>query len=116
MPDLSFNQVDDNLPAGAIIDDAANTDVKISVKALLGEPAVSLADGKISEFVSKFLDACSKAQSSYNTAQAVDLNSYPAPIPGIPVQDDQGNWYATFTHTVSVNVPLNRNETSGVIL
>jgi hypothetical protein len=118
MADLTLSQLDAQLPADAMV--AAGGDVMISLKALMGEDAVALNDAKVSEFVSKLLDACSKAQALYNSANAngdADLNSFPSPIAGIPVQDAvSGFWYSSFTHTVSVNVPLSRNETTGVTL
>lgn len=115
--DLSLAQLDAQLPAAAMVE--ANGDVVISLKALMGEAAVALTDAKTSEFVSKLLDACAKAQVAYNAANPAndaDLNSYPSPIAGVPIQDEAGNWYSSFTHTVSVNVPLSRNETTGVTL
>jgi hypothetical protein len=114
--DLTFGLLASSLPDDSIIVDAANNDIKISLKALMDETAVTISDSKVSEFVSKLLDGCSKAQSNFNASSSTDLNSYPAPTPGIPTQDANGIWYASFTHTVTVNVPLNRNETSGVLL
>jgi hypothetical protein len=114
--DLTFGDLEDNTPPGSIIIDAANNDIRISLKALMGEAAVAMADAKVSEAISKLLDSCAKAQVAFNAASATDLNSYPSPTPGIPTQDANGNWYASFTHTVTVNIPLNRNETSGVVL
>lgn len=118
MADLLLSQLDVQLPVAAMVE--AGGDVTISLKALMGETTVSLADPKVSEFVSKLLDACSKAQTAYNSANATadaDLNSFPAPFAGVPIQDAiTGEWYSAFTHTVSVNVPLSRNETTGVTL
>lgn len=114
--DLSFAALDQALPDGAIVEDVPNNDVKISLKVLMNEANVALGDSKVSEAVSKLLDACAKAQVAFNTASPVDLNSYPFPTPGIPTQDSDGNWFATFTHTVSVTIPLNRDQTSGVVL
>ena len=118
MADLLLSQLDLQLPAAAMVE--AGGDVTISLKALMGETAVSLTDAKVSEFVSKLLDACSKAQTAYNSSNATadaDLNSFPAPIAGVPIQNaTTGEWYSAFTHTVSVNVPLSRNDTTGVTL
>jgi hypothetical protein len=117
MADLLLSQLDAQLPAAAMVE--ASGDVTISLKALMGESAVALTDAKVSEFVSKLLDACSKAQVAYNAgngANDADLNSFPSPIAGIPIQDEAGEWYSSFTHTVSVNVPLSRNDTTGVTL
>ncbi|NJL39029.1 MAG: hypothetical protein HC833_21840 [Leptolyngbyaceae cyanobacterium RM1_406_9] len=114
--DLTFANLETAVPSGAIFRDETNSDIKISLKALMGENAVNWGDAKVSEAISKLLDGCSKAQTAFNAASATDLNSYPAPTPGIPTQDADGNWYASFTHTVTVNIPLNRNETSGVAL
>ncbi|NJO51975.1 MAG: hypothetical protein HC840_24060 [Leptolyngbyaceae cyanobacterium RM2_2_4] len=114
--DLTFANLEAALPPGSVVDDVATNDIKISLKALMGEAAVDFADPKVSEAISKLLDGCAKAQTAFNAASATDLNSYPAPTPGIPTQDADGNWYASFTHSVTVNIPLNRNETSGVVL
>jgi hypothetical protein len=118
MADLTFAQLDAQLPASAMT--VSGSDVIVSLKDLMGESAVALADAKVSEFVSKLLDACAKAQTAYNAANGAndaDLNSFPSPIAGIPTQDAvTGDWLTTFTHTVSVNVPLSRNETTGVTL
>jgi hypothetical protein len=118
MADLLLSQLDAQLPAAAMT--VSGSDVVISLQALMGETAVALTDAKVSEFISKLLDACAKAQVVYNAANAsgdADLNSFPSPIAGIPIQDSiSGEWYSSFTHTVSVNVPLSRNETTGVTL
>jgi hypothetical protein len=115
--DLTLAQLDAQLPASAMT--VSGSDVIISLKDLMGETSVALADAKVSEFISKLLDACAKAQNVYNAANATndpDLNSFPSPIAGIPTQDTAGDWFTTFTHTVNVQVPLNRNETTGVTL
>lgn len=118
MADLTLAQLDAQLPAAAMTE--ASGDVTISLKALTGETAVALADMKVSEVVSRLLDGCAKAQELYNSsngANDADLNSFPAPIAGVPVQDPTtGEWYSAFTHTVSVSVPLSRTETTGVTL
>lgn len=112
MSDLTFTKVAAKLPANSIVADGANNDVKISLKALMGETSVSLTDEKVGEFISKFLDACSAAQTDFNadSANTFDLRSYPSPSAGSPIRDSTtGNFSATFTYTVSLSVPLDKN-------
>lgn len=112
MADLTFTNVAAKLPVGAIVDDAANTDVKISLKALMGETSVALTDPKVGEAISKLLDGCANAQTDYNAdaGNSTDLRSYPTPTAGTPVRNaSTGVYSSTFTYTVSVAVPLNRD-------
>lgn len=112
MADLTFTQVQSKLPAGSITLDSANSDVKISLKALMGETAVALNDAKVGELISKFLDACASAQTDYNAnaANPKDLRSYNAPTASAPVRDTTtGAYSSTFNYTVSVQVPLDKN-------
>lgn len=116
MTDLRFQDVLAHLPAGAIVFDSANTDVLISLKSLLGESTVTPSDAKVAEAISKFLDGCSKAQSTYNadTSKPTDLRSYNPPTVGVPTADSNGVYAATFTYVVSVKIPLNKDSTVAI--
>ena len=118
MPDLSFTEVQAKLPSGTIVADTTNNDVKISLKALMNESSVAMADEKVGEAIAKFLDACASAQDDYNTSTSntEDLQSYPAPAAGAPIRNTLGVYESTFAYTVSVNVPLNRDQIQAVIL
>jgi len=112
MADLTFTQIAATAPANAITLDADNNDVVISLKALMGETSVALADPKVGEAISKLLDAASAAQVAYNadSGNAKDLRSYPAPSVGTPVRDTTSGVYSsTFTYTTSVAIPLNKD-------
>lgn len=89
MADLTLTQLQAKLPAGALTLDAANNDVKLSLKALMNEATVALTDTKVGEAISKLLDGAASAQSDYNAdaANLKDLRSYPAPAVGTPIKD-----------------------------
>lgn len=112
MSDLTFTQLVAQLPTNAIVADAPNNDVKISLKALMGESTVALTDEKVGEFISKFLDACAAAQTAFNAnvSNTYDFRSYPSASAGSPVKDaTTGQYSATFTYTCSLSIPLNRD-------
>ncbi len=111
MADLSFTQLAAALPANSLTETA--DDVTISLKTVMGEASVQLADTKVAEGLSKLLSAASTAQVTYNTANDPDLNSYPAPSFGTPVSDGSGGFQATITHTLNVQAPLDTNEITG---
>jgi uncharacterized MnhB-related membrane protein len=111
MSDLTLQNIQAKLPAGAIVLDGANDDVRVSLKALMGESAVALTDAKVGEFVSKLLDACAAAQVDYNAAPGPDIRSYPTPTASTPIRNaTTGQYSSNFTYSVSVAVPLNRDE------
>lgn len=111
MLDLEFSTLADALPEGALSETA--DDVTISLKTLMGETAVQLEDTKVSEFISKLLTGAATAQATFNEGPGPNLNSFPNPTPGVPQRDDQGKWYAQFTHNVAVRVPLDVDEITG---
>lgn len=119
MADLTFTQLQTAAPVGAIVDDAANSDVVISLKALMGEATVDLTDAKVGEALAKLLNSCASAQATYNGANASgdpDLRSYPRPTAGAPILDAATGLYtSTFTYTVSVGIPVNLDNTSALM-
>jgi hypothetical protein len=116
MADLNFQELQAQLPVGAIVADTPNNDILISIKNLIGESTVSLLDPKLSEALSKLLDGCSKAQVVYNAdvTKPNDLRSYNSPTVGVPVPDSTGQYAATFTYVFSVKIPLNKDSTVAV--
>lgn len=117
MADLTLTQLAAVAPANAITLDAGNSDVVISLKALMGETGVALSDAKVGEMLSKLLDAASAAQVAYNAdaGNAKDLRSYPAPTVGTPIKDaTSGVYSSTFTYTTSVAIPLNKDTVSAL--
>lgn len=112
MADLSVQQLIDKLPASTATETA--DDVTISLKTLMGETSVQLADEKVAEFFTKLLGAASAAQVDYNAANETNLTGYPNPTFGTPTSDGSGNIFSRRTHTVSVNVPVDVDETVGV--
>ena len=114
MADLTLTQLQTAAPANAIVDDVANNDVVISLKALMGEATVDLTDAKVGEAISKLLNAAATAQVTYNAANNTgdpDLRSYPRPTAGAPILDTTTGLYtSTFTYTVSVGIPLDLDE------
>ena len=118
MADLTFTILADQLPANAIVEDGANNDVTISLKALMGETAVVLTDEKVSEAISKLLSGASAAQAAYNgtdPAPANPLNGFPNPTRANPVTLGDGSIVSVKTHTVRVAVPLQESEIRGAI-
>lgn len=109
MADLNFSQVQSKLPSNALV--ASGSDIVISAKALMGESAVALTDQKIGEFLSKLLDAVSRAQTDYNAASnPTDFRSYPTPVASAPILNPTtGIYYSSFTYTITVQAPLNRD-------
>lgn len=117
MADLTFTLVQGKLPANAIVYDSGTTDVRISLKALMGETSVALADAKVGEAISKLLDACAAAQTDYNAnvANPKDLRSYPSPTVGAPIRDSTtGIYSSTFTYSTSLSMPLNKDTVSAL--
>ncbi len=112
MADLTIQQVIDKLPAGSATETA--DDVTISLKTLMGEASVQLADEKTAEFLTKLLGACASAQVDYNAANETNLTGYPNPTFGTPTADNSGGIFSRRTHTVTVNVPVDVDETVGV--
>ena len=112
MADLTIQNVIDKLPAGSATETA--DDVTISLKTLMGEASVQLADEKTAEFLTKTLGAAAAAQVDYNAANETNLTGYPNPTFGTPTTDTSGNVFARRTHTITVQVPVNVDETVGV--
>ncbi len=113
MADLSFTALASKLPSGSITSQSG--DLLVSVKAVMGEASVNLTDQKIGEFFSKLLDAASNAQIDHNAVATPKFRSYNAPVASAPFRDSTTGLYeATFTYTLSVNIPLNRDNVSAV--
>ncbi|MEM6840050.1 MAG: hypothetical protein AAF609_24845 [Cyanobacteria bacterium P01_C01_bin.120] len=112
MADLTVQNLIDQLPAATATETA--DDVTISLKTLMGEASVQFADEKVAEFLTKLLGAAAAAQVDYNAANETNLTGYPTPTFGTPTADGNGNIFSRRTHTVSVQVPVDVNETVGV--
>lgn len=113
MPDLSFNSLAAQLPSGAVT--ASGGDVLISAKAVMGETSVAIGDQKIGELLAKLLEACSQAQDAYNAVYTPKFRSYNPPSAGTPTRNSTtGEYYSTFTYTMSINVPLNNDIATAV--
>lgn len=113
MADLSFTALAAKLPAGSITSNSG--DLLISAKAVMGEATVTLTDQKIGEFFSKILDAASNAQTDHNAVASPKFRSYNSPVASAPFRDSvTGQYEATFTYTISVNIPLNRDSVNAV--
>lgn len=112
MADLTVQNLIDKLPAGTATETA--DDVTISLKTLTGEASVQLADTKVAEILTKTLGAAASAQVDYNAANETNLTGYPNPTFGTPTDDGSGNIFSRRTHTVSVQVPVDVDETVGV--
>lgn len=112
MADLTIQNLLDKLPASSMTETA--DDVTISLKTLMGETAVQLADEKVAEFFTKLLGAAAAAQTDYNAANETNLTGYPNPTFGTPTVDGSGNIFSRRTHTISVAVPVDVDETVGV--
>lgn len=113
MADLTFSSLVSKLPSDAIT--ASGGDVLISVKKVMGESGANLSDQKLGEFLSKILEAASKAQDDWNAVSTPKFRSYNPPSAGTPVRNPTtGEYSATFTYTISVNIPLNRDTVDAV--
>lgn len=111
MADLTLQQLADKLPAGTF-DNSTAGEVTVSLATLLGE-TVDLTDQKTAEFFTKLLAGASAAQMDYNAANETNLTGYPNPTFGTPTVAGDGNIYSRRTHTVTVQVPVNVDETIG---
>ena len=112
MSDISFHELAQQLPSNAIV--ASGDTVLIDLKRLMGESAVATPDRKVGEALSKLLVAAAKTQDVYNQTAAQPLNSYFHPSYGIPTQTEGGGLYAIRTHYLTVQLPLNLSEITGV--
>jgi hypothetical protein len=113
MPDLTFTALSAKLPANSITSQSG--DLLVSVKAVMGEANVALTDQKIGEFFSKLLDAASNAQIDHNAVATPKFRSYNSPVASAPFKNPTTQLYeATFTYTLSVNIPLNRDSVNAV--
>ena len=113
MADLSFTALAAKLPANSIVSDSG--DLLVSVKAVMNEANVALTDQKIGEFFSKLLDAASAAQTDHNAVQTPKFRSYNSPVASAPfINSTTGTYEATFTYTLSINIPLNRDSVNAV--
>jgi hypothetical protein len=113
MPDLTFTALAAKLPANSITSNSG--DLLISVKAVMGEANVALTDQKIGEFFSKLLDAASNAQTDHNAVATPKFRSYNSPVASAPFKNATTQLYeATFTYTLAVNIPLNRDSVNAV--
>lgn len=82
----------------------------------MGEPSVALTDQKVGEFLSKLLEAVSLAQIDYNAAtNPTDFRSYPPAVASSPVRNPQtGMYFASFTYTITVQMPLNKDTVDAI--
>ena len=113
MADLTLAQVAAKLPAGALVADAPNNDVKLSLKALMNEASVTLTDPKVGEFLAKLIDGATLAQIDYNADEGntLKIRSYPTPTLGTPLRDEtSGVFFVNFTYNVQVAAPLDRDQ------
>lgn len=81
----------------------------------MGEASVALTDQKIGEFFSKLLDAASNAQTDHNAVATPKFRSYNSPVASAPFRNPTTQIFeSTFTYTLSVNIPLNRDSVNAV--
>lgn len=116
MPDLSFSDL--NTALGGTVFSASGANITIDCSLLMGESAIALSDQKVAELLTRTLDACSKAQDTFNsvTSNLIKLSSYPDPFSGVPVFDsNSGNYFVSSTYSFSSRTPLNKAETTAVI-
>ncbi|MEO0537678.1 MAG: hypothetical protein AAF215_27925 [Cyanobacteria bacterium P01_A01_bin.123] len=109
--DISFAELQANLPNNTLI--YGDNDVKISIKAMIGSDVNGL-DRKVAQALSTLLLAAAKAQAFYNARNTPELSSYHPPTYGIPTTDGSGGLTALRVQTLTVQVPLNSDEITGV--
>ena len=113
MADINFTALASKLPANAIT--FANGDATVSIKTVMGEASVAASDQKVGEFLAKLLDACGLAQNDHNAVNTPKFRSYNAPATSAPFRNPITGIYAsTFTYSLSVNIPLNRDTVDAV--
>lgn len=113
MADLTFTALAAKLPANSIT--SSGGDLLVSVKTVMGEANVALTDQKIGEFFSKLLDAASTAQIDHNAVATPKFRSYNSPVASAPfLNSTTGIYEATFTYTLTVNFPLNKDTVNAV--
>lgn len=113
--DLTWQQLQNAIAVpNAITYDPQTDDIKISVKALTGDTFNGLFDARVIEFASKLLSACRNAQTQANSNAVAGsrLNAFQAPQFGVPFQQN-GEFYALITHTMTAQAPVSFDEIQG---
>lgn len=115
MADLTFGDL--NTALGSTAFSVSGSNVTIDLSLLMGESAIALNDQKIAEFLTNLLDVAVEAEATYNAnpANITKLNSYPAPVSGVPNFDaTNNNFYVTSNYSFSSRAPLNKAATTAV--
>ncbi len=113
--DLSFADLNTSLGSDAF--STSGSVLSIDLSLLMGESAINLSDQKVAEFLTNLLDSAVEAEATYNAnpANTTKLNSYPAPVSGVPNFDSaNNNFYVTSNYSFSSRAPLNKAATTAV--
>ena len=113
--DLTFGQVEEELPAGAITYVANNDDIVISLSALTGDTFTGLTDPGVCEVIYKLLRACQRAQAVVNADPDLEdgealLTFPPATNGGFDPTTNQ----VTITSTVIIALNIDPNLVTGI--
>jgi len=111
--DLTFEQLSNALPAGAVSVDGG--DVKVSISALTGDPVAALTDAGVIEAVYKLLQGCTAAQTTSNetAAEGEALAAFGVGAFGGLQQLENGDVVTQVNSTVSTILKLNADDVSG---
>ena len=115
--DLTFQQLADALPAGAIA--LSGDTITFSTKLITGDTATALSNTGVAELMQKLLMACAKAQETVNGALPAGerVNAFPQPTFGTPEQDPiDGLYYTTNVFTCQFQLPINFNTAYAPVL
>ncbi|WP_425216771.1 hypothetical protein [Tumidithrix helvetica] len=113
--DLTFANL--NTALGGSVLSATGAVLSIDCSLLMGETGIALTDAKVSEFMTRVLDACATAQVAYNLANpTAQLAGFPPSNGGVPELDPtDGKYYITTRQEMLSRAPINKNETTGVL-
>ena len=111
--DLTFQQLADSLPAGAVSVDGG--DVKINISTLTGDPVADLTSEGVVETIYKLLQGCTAAQATSNetAADGEALAAFGVGSFGGLQQLENGDVVTQVNSTVSTILKLNADDVTG---
>lgn len=113
--DLTFQQIQANLPANTITYDSGTNDLLVSLKTLTGDNFTGLTDEGVCEAVYKLLRACQQAQATANADPDLEdgeaLLTFPSSTNG---GFDPTTNQVSVTSTVTVALNVDPNLITGV--
>lgn len=111
--DLTFQQLSDELPAGALLVDGGN--VKIDVSALTGDSVTDLSATGVLEAFYKLIQGATAAQTALNETalEGEALSSFSTGSLGAPQIQTDGTFAVQTTSAVAFVIPLDPSTVTG---